>query len=146
MPTVAICMGFGAVWFVSFIQKHTCASIAYGMVIVGMLLSFWFAWQQVQPYFDIDNPSIIAAGQAVQQLIPPDAEVIANYNGDSAFLYQTDRQGWASYEHDVPTLHKMGAQYLVLANPTLQDMLYAKQYKVIVHTKQYVIFDLNKNL
>jgi len=95
-------------------------------------------------FFSIDNPSIIAAGKAIQELTPKNALIIANYNGDSAFLYQTDRQGWASYEHDLPTLHKMGAQYLVLANPTASDMNFAKQYKVIAHTQQYIIFDLNE--
>jgi len=144
MPTVAICMGFGVLWFFDLIHKYTSTTIAYGMVGVGILLSFWFGWQQVQPYFDIDNPSIIAAGKAVQALTPKNALIIANYNGDSSFLYQTDRQGWASYEHSVSTLHKMGASYLALVNPTPQDMTWQKKYKVIAHTKQYVIFDLNK--
>lgn len=144
MPTVSICMGFGTVWLFSYIQKRTSTILAYGVIIVGVLISLYLGWQEIQPYFDIDNPSIIAAGKAVQQLIPKNALIIANYNGDSAFLYQTDRQGWASYEHDLPTLHQMGAQYLVLANPTASDMNFAKQYKVIVHTSQYVIFDLNE--
>ena len=145
MPTVAMCMGLGAVWLVSLIQKRASIKLAYGIVIVGMLLSFYIGWQEIQPYFDIDNPSIIAAGKAVQELTAKNALIIANYNGDSAFLYQTDRQGWASYEHDLPTLHKMGAHYLVLANPTASDMVFAKDYKVLVHTSQYVIFDLNES-
>lgn len=115
--------------------------VVLAVCFVGL---FWFGWQQVQPYFDIDNPSIVVAGKAVQRLTPKNALVIANYNGDSSFLYQTDRQGWASFEHSVPTLHKMGASYLILVNPIAQDMVFAKQYKVIAHTKQYVIFDLNE--
>ncbi len=35
-----------------------------------MISLLYFGWQQVQPYFDIDNPSIIAAGEAVQKLTP----------------------------------------------------------------------------
>lgn len=143
MPSVAISMSFGVIWFFNYIKKYASVNVAYVTVIIVTIISFYFAWQQVQPYFDIDNPSIIAAGQAVQKLVPQNALIIANYNGDSAFLYQTDRQGWASYEHDVPTLHKMGAQYLVLANPIASDMLFAKQYKVVIHTNQYVIFNLN---
>ncbi|HSX09822.1 MAG TPA: hypothetical protein VLF93_06730 [Candidatus Saccharimonadales bacterium] len=143
MPTVAICMGFGAVWLVSLLKKWLPMKISYAIVFIGMLLSFYFAWQQVQPYFDIDNPSIIAAGKAVQELTPPNALVIANYNGDSSFLYQTDRQGWASYEHDMPDMIKLGANYLVLANPTSSDMQFGKTYKIIARTPQYVIFNLN---
>ncbi len=144
MPTIAISMSFGAVWFITFLQKRFSSGIAHSIVIVGILLSFYVGWQQVQPYFDIDNRSIILAGKAIQELTPPDAKIIANYNGDSAFLYQTDRQGWASYEHDIPTMINLGANYLVLANPTFSDMKYGDTYKIIAKTSQYVIFDLNK--
>ncbi len=142
MPSVAICMAFGVVWLFHWIKIHISSSIAYGVTGIAIFLSLWFGWQQVQPYFDIDNPSIIAAGKAVRELTPKNAKIIANYNGDSSLLYQTDRQGWASFEHSVPRLAKMGADYLILVNPTTQDMVFAKQYKVIAHTKQYVIFDL----
>lgn len=145
MPTVAICMAFGAVWLLTFTQKKTSAGIAYGVVFAGILVSFWFAWQQVQPYFDIDNPSIIAAGKAVQQLTPPNAKIIANYNGDSSLLYQTDRQGWASFEKSPQELHdQLGADYLLLINPTKQDFVFAKEYKIVASTPQYVLFDLSR--
>jgi hypothetical protein len=142
MPSLAIFFAIGAYYLHQWTIKKFPAGIV--ALIICVISLFWFGWQEIQPYFDIDNPSIIAAGEAVQKLTPKNALIIANYNGDSAFIYQTDRQGWASYEHDVPTLHKMGAQYLVLANPTPQDMEFAKQYKVIVHTNQYVIFDLSE--
>jgi Dolichyl-phosphate-mannose-protein mannosyltransferase len=142
MPSLAIFFAIGAYYlYFWFYKKFPVGRI---VLIISLFCLFWFGWQQIQPYFDIDNPSIIAAGNAVQKLTPKNALIIANYNGDSAFLYQTDRQGWASYEHDVPTLHTMGASYLVLVNPTPSDMNFAKQYKVIVHTSQYVIFDLHK--
>jgi len=144
MPTIAICMAFGATWIISYYQKRTAVAAAYIIVGIGIVATLYLGWKQVQPYFDIDNPSIIAAGQAVQQLTPKNAKILANYNGDSSLLYQMDRQGWASFEHDIPTMIKMGADYLVLVNPTQQDMVFAKQYKVIAHTSQYVIFDLHE--
>lgn len=144
MPTVAICMSFGAVWLIDVISKHTSRSIAYGMVGIGILLSFFFSWMQVRDYFNINNWSIVAAGKAVAQLTPKDAMIVANYNGDSSLLYQTDRQGWASFSRPIPRLIYRGADYMVLVNPTAQDMVFAQQYKVIAYTKQYVIFDLHQ--
>ena len=38
----------------------------------------------------------------------------------------------------------MGADYLVLANPTQTDLGLGKTYKIIAKTNQYVIFDLRQ--
>lgn len=144
MPTVAIVLAYGIVWLKDFLHKFTNSKIAYGIVILCMLVGFFFAWQQVQPYFDIDNPAIVEAGAAVNKLTPPNAKILAPYDGDSSFLYQTNRQGWASFEHDLQTLIKMGADYLVLVHPTPQDIAIGKQYKIVAQTKEYILFNLHQ--
>ncbi|HVA96454.1 MAG TPA: glycosyltransferase family 39 protein [Candidatus Acidoferrales bacterium] len=140
MPSLAIFFAIGSYYLYQW--NYRKLPMGKAVLIICFFSLFWFGWQQVQPYFDIDNPSILAAGKAVQQLTPQDAKVVANYNGDSSLLYQMDRQGWASFEHDMPVLISMGADYLVLVNPTAQDMTWSKKYKVIAHTNQYAIFDL----
>ena len=87
---------------------------------------FSFGWYCVRDYYNIDNPSIIVAGQAVDKLTPKNAKVIANYNGDTTFLYQTKRNGWASFEKALPQMIQMGADYLVIANPTAADFGFRK--------------------
>ncbi|MDE2589542.1 MAG: glycosyltransferase family 39 protein, partial [Patescibacteria group bacterium] len=91
MPSVAILCGFGATFLVSFLQKYMRRYIAYAIVGVLIFVGFWLGWIQVKDYFNINNPSIVVAGQAVNRLTPKDALVIAPYNGDSSFLYQTNR-------------------------------------------------------
>jgi hypothetical protein len=112
------------------------------ILIVSMSCLFWFGWNQVKDYFNINNPSIVIAGKAVDGLTPKNAKVIANYTGDTSFLYQTNRQGWASFQNPLPEMIHKGADYLVLVNPTEQDMEFEKTYKVLKKTPQYVIFDL----
>ena len=84
------------------------------------------------------------AGEAVDKLTPKNAKVIANYTGDTSFLYQTKRKGWASFERGLPEMVSMGAGYLVLANPTEADLNLGKTYKIVEKTDKYVIFNLTK--
>ena len=106
---------------------------------------FFLSWYYVRDYFNINNHSIVLAGAAVDRLTPEDAKVIANYNGDTSFLYQTKRQGWASYEKNLTGMIELGADYLVLANPVPSDFDFAKEYLIVEKTPEYVIFDLHKN-
>lgn len=143
MPTVAIVMGFGSSWLVDFLKQVVNKKIAYIVVGIIILLGFYFSWQQVKYYFDINNPAIVIAGKAVDRLTPKNAKVIAPLDGDSSFLYQTNRQGWASFEHDLPTLIHMGANYLILVHPTNNDKSLGKSYKIVAETKDYIIFALH---
>ncbi len=63
--------------------------------LVFLPLSFYFSWVQVKEFYRINNPVIIEAGKMADQILPKDAKVVAPYNGDTAFLYQTNRSGWA---------------------------------------------------
>jgi hypothetical protein len=127
---------------IKFFDKfHKNLGVVAFIIVTG--LSFYFAWDQIKDYFNINNHSIVIAGVAVDKLTPKNAKVIANYNGDTSFLYQTKRKGWASFEKPLPEMiDNLGADYLVLANPTPVDLGLGKTYKIIAMTKQYVIFNL----
>lgn len=146
MPSIAILYGLGAYFLLQ--VKKLQGRYHLGVVLVCLLTvtAFYLSWHQVKDYFNINNPSIIIAGKAVDQIVPKDAKVIANYTGDTSFLYQTKRKGWPSFEHSLPEMVKMGADYLVLANPTKDDEKIAKEYKVIKRTPDYLLFDLHQKL
>lgn len=83
------------------------------------------------------------AGAIVDAKTPKDAKIIAPYNGDTSFLYQTKRKGWASFEHDVPTMKKLGASYIILVNPTAADLSgLGSQYHVIASSSAYLLLQL----
>lgn len=142
MPSLAIFFAIGSYFLYQFrLQK---LPVGAAIVIICTLAGLFFGWKQVKDYFNINNPSIVIAGQAIQRVTPKNAKIIANYGGDSSFLYQTDRQGWASYEHPMPQMIKLGADYLTLVNPTKDDYTFAKTYKIVAATPQYIIFDLHQ--
>ncbi len=142
IPSIAIMLGLGAKNLLSFarINKY----ISFVILIVLISLSFVISGKYVKDYFNINDIAIVHAGEAVDRLTPKDAKVIANYNGDTSFLYQTKRKGWASFEKSVPELMQMGASYLILVNPTSKDLEIGKTYKIIAVNNEYVIFDLLK--
>lgn len=65
------------------------------LALVFLPLSFYFTWNLVKEFYKINNPVIIEAGQAADAILPKNAQVVAPYNGDTAFLYQTNRPGWS---------------------------------------------------
>lgn len=68
--------------------------LAVGIGLISTLFMLAFSWFHIRDYFNINNPAIVEAGQAVDRLTPIDAKIIAPYQGDTAFLYQTNRSGW----------------------------------------------------
>ncbi len=144
VPSLAVFLGLGASFLLALPKEYFNTLWGFVILIIFTAFSLFFGWYFVRDYFNINNSSIIAAGVAVDRLTPKTAKVIANYNGDTSFLYQTKRQGWASFEKPLPEMVQMGADYLVLANPTAKDLGIGNTYKILAQTPQYVIFDLHQ--
>lgn len=64
------------------------------IALLLFLLSFYFGFKIVKEFYNINNPDMVEAGKFADKILPEDAIVVAPYNGDSAFLYQTNRAGW----------------------------------------------------
>lgn len=111
---------------------------------VGMML--FLSWYQVRDYYQINNPAIIHAGEAVDKLLPQDAKVIAPYNGDTAFLYQTKRRGWPLVTTNVETLIKEGATHYVSVtyDPFTAKLMTQKWVEVLEKNPEFVILKLNR--
>ncbi len=143
IPSICILLGIGATSLLRPLQNFN-KYVSYTVFLVCTLFMLFFGWYFIRDYFNINNPSIVAAGEAVDKLIPKDAKIIANYTGDTSFLYQTKRKGWASFQDPLPVLIKKGADYLVLVNPKPQDYGIGKEYKIVSATSDYILFDLRK--
>lgn len=141
IPSICMAMGIGGAFLTRPLGEVN--RYAYYLVfLVCTIFSFFFSWYYVRDFFNINNPSIIVAGEAVDRLTPESAKIVANYTGDTSFLYQTKRKGWASFQKGLPEMVQMGAQYLILVNPTDTDLGIGTQYKIVEATDQYVIFNL----
>ncbi len=143
IPTIAIFMGFGAAFLVHPSKKIINKYVAYAILASCTVLGFIFSWYLVRDYFNINNSAIVEAGKTVDKNTPQDAKVIALYDGDTTFLYQTNRRGWASLEKPLPEMIKMGARYMAIVNPTPNDLSgFGKEFEVVASSPQYLILKL----
>lgn len=111
------------------------------IVLFLFLLSLAFGWFEVRGYFNINNPAIVAAGQAVDQLLPEDAVVIAPYQGDPAFLYQTNRNGWP-VGGNIEERMENGANYYVTTSRDAEYQELKEKYTLINETDLFSIIHL----
>jgi hypothetical protein len=145
MPVVATLMakGFTVLWEGSSrVQRIKNMGLAAVMFVLAMA----FSWYTVRTYYWVNRPEIIAAGNAADAMLPQDARVIAPYNGDTTFLYQTRRAGWP-LGFDIERKIAQGATHYVTVSPTDTDTEtrdLARDYTVLVRNKSYAIIDLTK--
>jgi hypothetical protein len=143
VPFICLALAHGSLvlWNSPYFHKWLSRSLLVFSIGVMLIVSAL----QVREYYKINHPEIIEAGKAIDGLIAKDALVIAPYNGDAAFLYQTKRRGWPFVELPIPELIEKGASYWVSVNygdpQTLEVM---EKYTIMERTPQYVIVDLTK--
>lgn len=141
IPAIALLVAAGVL---ALLQIKSFNRVLLSLVIVSSLVfGFAFSAYQVKEYYKVNHPEIILAGQAVQRLTPENALVIAPYNGDTAFLYQTDRRGWpiATLPMD-KMVNRLGAQYYVSVNFDKQTKEVMEKYDVLEKTEKYVVVRL----
>lgn len=118
----------------------------YGLCVVSMLFAVAFSWYTMRSFYWINRPEIITAGRMADKMLPKNAKVIAPYNGDTTFLYQTKRQGWP-LGFDIDKKIAMGATHYVTVSPTDSDWetkTLAETYTVLVRNDSFAIIDLTK--
>ncbi len=120
--------------------------ITYPLSFIILVFMLAFSWYTVRTYWWINRPEIVEAGRMADLLLPKDAKVIASYNGDTTFLYQTNRQGWP-LGFDIDQKIKMGATHYVTVSPTDNDgetRALASRFTVLVRNDRFAIIDLTK--
>jgi hypothetical protein len=143
LPTIVSVVGTGIGWVLS--QKGNRIAL-YLTGFVSVIFMCMFSWYTIRTYYWINRPEIVEAGQMANKLLPKDAKVIAPYNGDTTFLYQTGRQGWP-LGFDIDKKIKMGATHYVTVSPTDADLEtrdLANMYTVLVRNDKYAIIDLTR--
>ena len=138
IPAIALILaqGFLSYWEnkKSYLSKFIAVFLVFIMFIVGL--------DRIKEFYKINHPEIIEAGKVLDRLAPKSSKIIAPYNGDTAFLYQTKRWGWPVVDSSIPELIEKGAEFLVSVNFDKDTKEAMKIYKVIEKTDRYVIVDL----
>lgn len=145
VPIACIFMAIGTKFLLTFPSQAFNRIIGVILAIALILLTLAFGIFETRGLYWINKPAIIAAGRSVDRLLPKNATVIAPYNGDAAFLYQTNRYGYPIVDRSLEKFIDQGAKYLVsvdVADAGIQNL--AKHCKVIEQTKDYVIVEMFK--
>ncbi|MDO8657813.1 MAG: glycosyltransferase family 39 protein [Candidatus Levybacteria bacterium] len=143
IPTLAIFMGKGV--DIVFEKRDVFNRwVSYVAIAVSVAFMLAFGWFAVRDNYSIQHPHIIDAGQAVDRLTPKDAKVVAPYNGDTVFLYYTNRQGWPVFDRSYRAFKEAGASYIAFADPSQEDLNNEQLFKAVIITPTYAIFDMTK--
>lgn len=116
-------------------------SLIMTMLVLGVMISL--SWYQIRGYYQVNNWPIVEAGRRVAEITPKSSKVIAPYNGDTAFLYQTERSGWP-LGFDIDDKIKKGATIYVSVSYDNESRELEKKYKTLEKTDKYIIIDLTK--
>jgi len=146
IPTLAILFGKGADMIVSNVGGlfNKWAAIVTTIACIGFMMAF--AWFVIRDFYNIQHYEVILAGNAVQNLTPKTARVIAPYGGDTTLLYNTDRQGWPVFDRPLKQFIKQGATVMVFVNPTVDELNFRNYFATIDKADKYIIYDLTKPL
>jgi 4-amino-4-deoxy-L-arabinose transferase-like glycosyltransferase len=144
VPTVAIFFAKGVDGALNASKQYFSLWATRIMIGVSVIFMLMFGWYEVRDFYSIQHPDIVIAGHAVDELTPKDAKVVAPYNGDTAFLYQTNRQGWPVFERSFQQFIISGATHIAFANPTKEELNIKSLFEPVKITDRYAIFDLSK--
>jgi 4-amino-4-deoxy-L-arabinose transferase-like glycosyltransferase len=145
IPFVVIALALGTNRLYEFALQKTHREIALSVLFFCLVVPLMLSWKLVRGYYMINHPDIMIAGAAVDRLLPKDAKVIAPFNGDTAFLYQTNRTGWP-IGNEIEKKIQEGAGYYVSVNYDDETNMLIKTHPVLERTDKYVIIDLTKKI
>lgn len=141
IPSVALAMASGAVylWEGNGFNKILTRSIL--VISIGVMLIT--GWNQISGDFNVNHPEIMEAGREVDRITPKDALIVAPYNGDTAFLYQTGRWGWPAIDSSIDKIIEEGATYYASVDLNSADTkMIEGRFKTIEKTDKFIIIDL----
>lgn len=141
IPVISIFSGLGYHHFLKSKDIISNKFITHSFLLTIFLFTFAFSWFHIRDFYNINNPAIVAAGLAVDQSLPSSAKVIAPYMGDTAFLYQTNRQGWP-IGGGIKLKVDQGATHYVTTTLDDEANQLIKSCSVTSQTDQYTIIDL----
>jgi len=141
IPVICVFVGRGIVYIWD--SRDFNKNISLPTLFFVILASLMFSWYQIRGYYQINNPAILEAGQAVDDLLPEDAKVIAPYFGDTSFLYQTNRKGWPLVTHyPIEEMIRRGATHYVSVTYDEYTKELMERFEVLKTTDKYVIIKL----
>jgi len=142
IPIICVFLAKGAYFLLSAPRAIFSRLLSYLVLLTTILFMLAFSWYEVRGFFNINHPEIVEAGKVADKILPPTAKVVAPYSGDTAFLYQTNRQGWPYVTISINYLISRGATHYVSVNFDQLTQKLIKEFVVLEKTDRFVIIDL----
>lgn len=143
LPIICLFIGRGVDLLLKLTESFIDKILCYLSVFIVLIFSLFISWYHIRGYYSINHWEIVEAGQKVDELTPKGAKVIAPYNGDTAFLFQTNRTGWP-IGYYIDEKIKLGATYYVSVNYDDETRALEKAYQTVFKNDRFIILDLLK--
>lgn len=145
-PVAAVFLSLGFLRLLAGIENFLPRFWTIILALLFLPLSFYFSWTQVKGFYQINNPVIIEAGKKADQTLPKDAIVLAPYNGDTAFLYQTNRRGWPFMPYPIKDMiADYGVTSYISTALDKETSWIIRHFNVLEQNDKYIIVDLTKS-
>ena len=142
LPVLAITLARGLILAQSFLKNKLKNSwISTALVSLIFLIGLGLSAYQIKDFYHVNHWEYQKAGQAADQLLPPDVKVIAPAMGDTMFLFQTRRQGWP-IGFEINQKIDQGATHYVTTSYDAEAKKLEQIYKTVKKTEDYLILDL----
>ncbi len=141
IPFLCIFLAKGVMLLMSLTRTTYSRFLTLSMTLFIMVFTIGMSWYDIKGYYQINNSSMVEAGRALDKIAPQDAKVIAPYNGDTAFLYQTKRSGWP-IGFNIEKRIENGATYYVSTSYDDEARQLEKKYTLVEKNDKYIIIKL----
>lgn len=138
IPAIAMTLAIGS----SYLWRKSKILLALSLITM-----FLISWDRIKPFYQVNHPELIEVGKIVDSTLPKDAKIVIPYNGDTAFLYQTNRKGWPAVDNSIDNIIERGADYYVSIDLGSSDTLnFSKRFQTVTKTDRYIILDLHQEI
>ncbi|OGK17020.1 hypothetical protein A2690_02510 [Candidatus Roizmanbacteria bacterium RIFCSPHIGHO2_01_FULL_39_12b] len=142
VPALALYFGSGIGLVLSNRRVFSISFFSFVMIFLLSVLSLFLSWQEVKPYFAVDNDKI-QVSKIISTLTLESNFVATDTKGDPILLYLSNRDGVPTTDNGDTELKSNGVRFLVTANENYAAAL-SKQYKQIFTSRNAFIFDLEQ--
>ncbi len=115
------------------------------LAILLILLTYYLTWNEIKGLYQVNNWAIVHAGVHADSLLPKDAIVLAPYQGDSAFLYQINRNGFSLIRSSVEEMRRdYRVNFYISTSKDAKTAWLMQKYQTLVEDPEYIIVDLRE--
>ncbi len=117
------------------------------LALLMFSLTIYLGSYEIKGLYQINNGAIVEAGEFADKVLPKDAIVVAPYGGDTAFLYQINRPGFAISAFPVTDLVNIyKVHYYISVDYNDKTNWIIRNFKVLEKNPKFVIADITERI